>query len=119
MVLKPRWVVPLNFRWEDKPLLDNAIFLAKKEECKITDIMREALVEYTRRKLNLCEAGVTHKIDEFVVPNSKVEVFANILTRDELKTWQDNDVLMFAKMIRARKQELEAEIRRRGFYLSW
>jgi hypothetical protein len=119
MVLKPRWVVPLNFRSEDKALLDNAMFLAKKEELNITEIIRNALTEYTRRKLNLSEAAESHKIDEFLVSNSRENSIPNILTREELKSWQDSDVLSVAKMVRARKQELEIELRKRGYYLVW
>jgi hypothetical protein len=119
MVLKPRWVVPLNFRSGDKPLLDNVIFLAKKEELRITDIIRDALIEYTRRKLDLCEASGTHRIDEFIASNFKEDSLSGILTREQLKTWQDSDVINFAKMVRARKQELEFELRRRGYHFSW
>jgi len=119
MAPKPRWVVPLNFRSEDKPLLDNVLFLAKKEELHITDIIRDTLLEYTKRKLDLCEASGTHRIDEFLASNLRQGSLSGILTREELKTWQDSDVTNFAKMVRARKQELEIELRRRGFYFSW
>ena len=110
MVPRPRSVVPLNFRSGDKPLLDNVIFLAKKEELHITDIIRDALLEYTKRKLDLCEASGTHRIDEFMAANFRDDSLSGILTREELKTWQDSDVISFAKMVRARKQELEFEL---------
>ena len=119
MVLKPRWVVPLNFGSGDKPLLDNVMFLAKKEETHITEIIRDALLEYTRRKLDLCEASGTHTIDEFMASNLKDNSLAGILTREELRAWQDSDVMHFAKIVRGRKQELEFELRRRGYHFSW
>jgi hypothetical protein len=119
MVLKPRWVVPLNFRSEDKPLLDNVMFLAKKGDLNVTDIIREALLDYTRNKLDLYEASGTHKMDEFVGSNFMKDSLAGILTPKELKTWQDTDVLNYAKKVRARKQEMELELRRRGYYFIW
>ena len=119
MVLKPRWVVPLNFRLEDKPLLDDIMFLAKKEELNITDIIRDALIEHTRKKLDLREKSGTHKIDEFMVSDSRENSFVKVFTRDELKSWQDGEVLNVAKTVRARKQELEMELRKRGFYFVW
>jgi len=41
------------------------------------------------------------------------------LTREELKTWEDSDLIYVAKSIRARKQELEVELRRRGYHFIW
>jgi hypothetical protein len=119
MAPKPRWVVPLNFRSGDKLLLDSVLFLAKKEEVHITDIIRDALLEYTKRKLDLCETSGTHRIDEFLASNLREGSLSGILTREELKTWQDSDVTHFAKMVRARKQELESELRRRGHHFPW
>jgi hypothetical protein len=119
MVLKPRWVVPLNFRSEDKPLLDNAVLLAKKEELNLTGIIRDALLEYTRKRLGHCETTGTRKIDEFVGTELKRDFHSGILTREELKTWKDSDLLYVAKSIRARKQELEIELRKRGYRFVW
>jgi hypothetical protein len=119
MVLKPRWVVPLNFRFEDKPLLDSVVLLAKKEELNLTGIIRDALLEYTRKRLDLCETSGTHKIDEFVGTDLKRDFPSGILTREELKTWKDSDLLDVAKSVRARKQELEIELRKRGYHFIW
>jgi hypothetical protein len=95
------------------------MFLAKKEDIHVTDVIRDALLDYTRKKLDPCEALGTHKMDEFVATNFMKDSLCDILTPKELKTWQDADVVNFAKKVRARKQELELELRRRGYYLSW
>jgi len=87
--------------------------LAKKEELHLTVIIRHALLEYTRKKLDLDE---TRKIDEFVGTDSKKDFSSSILTQEELQTWEDSKVLKVAKSIRARKQEVEIELRKRGYH---
>jgi hypothetical protein len=119
MALKPRWVVPLNFRAGDKPLLDDVVFLAKKEDVNVTDIIRDALIEYTGRNLYLCEVIGTRRIDEFLVPGPREVPLSHNLTPEGLKSWEDADVLAFARTVKARKQELEFELKRRGYYFQW
>jgi hypothetical protein len=51
MALKPRWVHPLNFREQDKEVMDAAVFLAKREGSDLTNVIRQALKEYTESKL--------------------------------------------------------------------
>jgi len=115
MALKPRYVFPLNFRSEDLELLNAAVQIAKDETSDLTGIMREALRQYTKSKLNT----VNIKMDEFL-DHAKVDgVFLKMLSPTELKGWVDNDLLVFAKLVRGRKQELEAELKRRGFHFVW
>lgn len=115
--LKPRFVHPLNFRLEDKPILDQAIEIAKREGTNLTEVVRIALAEYTSR----IGTKSTAKMDEFLKDSSyrAFPEFSRILKPEELGTWTDAEVLMLAKMTRSRKQELHMELRRRGFYFEW
>ncbi len=47
MALKPRWVHPLNFREQDKQLLDASLETAEKERIDFTSLCRRALEEYS------------------------------------------------------------------------
>ena len=120
MTPKPRYVLPLNFRAEDKPLLDRIVLLAKKEDENLTAVIRTALNEFAERRCATLERGETHRIEEFCPPPFGAKpVFGDMLTPARLKRWQDDELLSAAKTIRARKQELDSELRRRGYYFSW
>jgi hypothetical protein len=116
MPLKARWVHPLNFREQDKAILDAAVFLARREGSDLTNVIREALKEYTSTKL-LKEQG--QKLDLFIGDPTFTSPVDKLLTRDELKAWHDSDVLHFARLIRARKEELDFELGRRGYHFRW
>jgi len=114
LTLKPRWVHPLNFRAEDKVVLDAAVLIAKTEGSNLTNVIRDALKVYTAMKL---QREVNQKLDRFV--NESYPQYRKILTPEELSKWIDSDVLDIARLIRARKQEIEFELRRRGYYFQW
>ncbi|MDA4130036.1 MAG: hypothetical protein OK457_04645 [Thaumarchaeota archaeon] len=119
MTLKPRYVLPLNFRGEDKPLLDQIVLLAKKEDESITSVVRSALNEFAQRRRTALEQGGMHKIEEFCSPVAQFSV-NEMLTPSDLKVWEDDEVLAAAKRVRSRKQELEAELKKRGYHnFSW
>ncbi len=65
MPIKPRYVFPLNFREQDKEILDAAILLAKEEGSDLTGIMREALRQFTDSKKSKMNGGL-RKMDEFL-----------------------------------------------------
>jgi len=114
MTIKPRWVHPLNFRAEDKGVLDAAIQVAKKEDRSLTNVIRDALRAYTDAKL---QGDANEKLDRFV--DEPCPQFRRQLSPEELKSWIDAEVLDTAKLVRARKQELEFELRKRGYYFRW
>jgi hypothetical protein len=114
LTLKPRWVHPLNFRAEDKDVLDAAVLVAKKEDSNLTNVIRDALRAYTTEKL---QGDSNQKLDEFV--NGSYPHYRKMLTPKELRSWIYEDVLDFARIIRARKQEIEFELRKRGYYFRW
>jgi len=115
MALKPRYTVAINFREQDRPLLDAAIQIAKDEASDLTGIMREALQQFTKLKLN----SGSIKLDEFLNFHEVDPVFRDVLSPTELKGWADNDLLHFAKTLRGRKQEIESELVKRGFHFIW
>jgi len=114
LTLKPRWVHPLNFRAEDKAVLDAAVLIAKKDGSNLTNVIRDALRAYTTEKL---QGEIDQKLDEFV--NGYYPHYRKMFTPDELRGWIEADILDIARLIRARKQELEFELRRRGYYFQW
>jgi len=46
-------------------------------------------------------------------------IHSKLLTPEDLKLWTDSDVLTLAKQIRSRKQELDFELRKRGYFFQW
>ena len=120
MAPKPRYVLPLNFRAEDKPLLDQIVLLAKKEDANITAVIRSALSEFAEKRRPALQQGATHKIEEYCPSNFGAETsFSEVLTPAELKGWEDGELLVVAKRIRGRKQEIDSELRKRGYFFSW
>jgi len=114
LTLKPRWVHPLNFREEDKAVLDAAVLVAKNEGSNLTNVIRDALKIYTTAKL---QGDGYHKLDKYV--NDPFLYYRKMLTPEELREWIDTDVLDIARLIRSRKQEIEFELRKRGYYFKW
>ena len=120
MAPKPRYVLPLNFREADKPLLDQIVFLAKKEDANITTVVRSALSEFAARRRATLEQGETHKIEEFCLSNFETKSSLwEMLTPAELKGWEDGELLNAARRIRGRQQEIDSELRKRGYFFSW
>jgi hypothetical protein len=115
MALKPRRVHPLNFTEQDKAIMDAAVLLAKREGIDLTGVIRDALKEYTASKLR-DEAG--QKLDSFI-RDVGLSSIKKLLTPEELKALCDAEVLDLAKLVRARKQELETELTKRGYHFRW
>jgi hypothetical protein len=115
MTLKPRWVHPLNFREQDKGIMDAALLLAKRQGSDLTHVIREALKEYTSSRLRE-DAG--QKLDSFITDTGGYS-YKKLLTLNELKNWRDVEILDLAKLLRARKQELEFELTKRGYHFRW
>ena len=90
------------------------MLVAKKEGSNLTNVIRDALKMYTTTKLHGDEY---QKLDKFV--NESYPHYRNMLTPEELREWIDTDVLDIARLIRARKQEIESELRKRGYYFQW
>jgi hypothetical protein len=63
MALKPRWVHPLNFREQDKQLLDASLETAEKERIDFTSLCRRALQEYV--DLHFMKNDGISKLDEY------------------------------------------------------
>jgi hypothetical protein len=115
MALKARWVHPLNFREQDKAVLEASILLARREGSDLTNVIRDALKAYTATKLR---EDPSQKLDSFI-SDIGLSSFEKLLTPDELKVWHDVEVLDLAKTVRARKQELELELTKRGYHFRW
>jgi len=94
--------------------LDAAILVAKKEDSNLTNVIRDALRVYTTEKL---QGDVNQKLDKFV--SEYYPHYRKMLTPKELREWIDADVLDLARLIRARKQEIEFELKKRGYYFQW
>ncbi|MDA4129205.1 MAG: hypothetical protein OK457_00390, partial [Thaumarchaeota archaeon] len=92
LTLKPRWVHPLNFREQDKEIMDAAILLARREGSDLTNLIREALKEYTTKFQY--EKG--QKLDQFICDLGLTSPVNKVLTRDELKVWLDPDLINLA-----------------------
>jgi len=120
MAPQPRWTIPVNIRQQDKPILDAAFVIAKTEGINITNVFRNALTEYVRVRQKASKHGASERMDNYLGLSSfGLVVHSNLLTPEDLRQWTDADVLTVAKQVRARKQELESELRRRGYYFRW
>ena len=111
--LKPRWVHPLNFREQDKQLLDACLGIAQREHTDLTNLIRKALSEYAA----LHPEKTVPRLDEFIKdPSFKAfPPITRLLTPKELGEWSDDALLLVAKCIRSRRMELDCELKRRGF----
>ena len=117
MALKPRWVHPLNFREQDKQLLDASIETAEKERIDFTSLCRRALQEYV--DLHFERDDCIPKLDEYLKdPSFKaLPPITRLFTPEELGEWSDETLLLVAKNVRARKMELDSELKKRSFLL--
>jgi hypothetical protein len=90
-VPQPHWTIPVNFRAQDKSVLDAALNIARSEGRDITSIVRTALTEFIKRN------GLEHeirRIDEFL-DGSEISkpTYNEVLTPAALKMWTDQDLL--------------------------
>ena len=111
--LKPRWVHPLNFREQDKQLLDASLGIAQREQIDLTNMIRKALSEYVA----LHSEKMVPRLDEFIVdPTFKaLPPITQLVTPKELEEWSDETLLLVARCLRSRRMELDCELKRRGF----
>jgi hypothetical protein len=118
MVVQPHYTIPVNVRPRDTPTIQAAKEIAQRENKQMTTIFREALAEYVdRRKLSAGSFKLEQYIgSESVTNNGSLE---KVLVPGALKLWGDSELLSFAKKLRARTQEIDAELRRRGYYFKW
>jgi|SRR5579862_8732087 len=117
MAPQPRWTIPINIRQQDKPILDAALLIAKNEGSDITTVFRTALAEFIRIRESQSEG---RRLDEFLDDSEILNPFFNtVLTPAELRNWSEARLLQASKLIRSRKEELEAELRKRGYFFRW
>jgi hypothetical protein len=116
---QPRFSFPVSFRAVDKPIFDALVGIAREERCNLTSVFRTALTEFVKSRTEKEQAW--RKLDEFLVNNSAMAepIYNRILTPSELRSWTDSEVLCAAKLVRARKEELDLELRRRGYLFRW
>jgi hypothetical protein len=103
-------------RSQDKPVLDAALAIAKIEGTDITTIVRNALAEFVKTKARTEGRKMDEFLDGSVISNP---ISNRVLTPDVLRRWPERDLLDAAKVVRARKEELDSELRRRGYYFRW
>jgi len=102
-------------RSQDKDVLDAALRIAKSEGSDITTVFRTALAEFVRTK-NRSEG---RRMDEFLDDSKSGPIYNRILTPRELRTWSEVELFGAARVVRARKEELDSELRRRGYFFKW
>jgi hypothetical protein len=117
MAPQPRWTVPVNIRQQDKSVLDAALTIAESDRTDITTVFRNALAEYVKARSGTQGDNESRKIDEYL--DSSFRMHSKLLTPEDLKRWTDSDVLTLAKQIRSRRQELDFELRKRGYFFQW
>jgi len=98
-------------------MLDAALEIAKIEGLDLTSIFRNALQEYITSRLDSLKDDGIKKMEEYLDSSSVLHSLQ--LSPDKLKRWTDSEVVTFAKLIRARKEELEIELRKRDYYFRW
>ena len=116
MAPQPRWTIPINMRSQDKPILDAALEIARRDGSDITTVFRTALAQFVINK----SKAEGPRIDEFLDFSEKSDgIYNRILTPAELRSWTVAGVLEAARHVRARQQELDSELRRRGYFFRW
>ena len=96
-------------------MLDAALKIARSDGSDITNVFRTALAEFVRKRA-LSEG---EKMDKFLNPETSTLIYNRILTPGELRKWSDSDLLNASKRVKSRKEELDFELRRRGYFFKW
>jgi len=109
----------VNLRSQDKFILDGLVTLSQIDRCDITTAARRGLEYYIQYRKKKSGDNGTKKIDEFISEIPHRDMLSTILTPDLLKGLSDSEIMLLAKIVRARRQELDAELRKRGFYMKW
>ncbi len=118
MTPQPTFTFPVSFRQVDKPIFDALVSIAQKEGCNVTTVFRTALTEFVESKTRSDSAG--RRLDEFLDKSAmSAPVYHEMLTPAELRSWTEADLLHAAKLVRGRKDELDHELRRRGYVFRW
>jgi hypothetical protein len=117
MRLQPRYTVAINFRNQDKLLLDALATIARDEGNNITSVFRAAIAEYLKERAQSKEGK---RLDEFLNESEISSMTCDrILSPAELRNWSDRNLLDAAKLVRSRKQELDSALRSRGYFFKW
>jgi hypothetical protein len=112
----PHYTIPVNIRPRDAPTIEAAKEIAQRENKQMTAIFRQALEEFVaRRKMGEMSVKLEQYFGSECVPTNIT--LEKVLLPSELKNWTDKDLLSLSKKVRARSQELDRELRRRGFLL--
>jgi len=115
--LHPRYTVAINFRQQDKLLLDALRTIASDEDTNITSVFRAAIAEYVRTRAQSKEGK---RLDELLNNSAASDIASNrVLSPAELRNWSDESLLGAAKVVRSRKQELDSALRSRGYFFKW
>jgi hypothetical protein len=115
---QPTFTFPVSFRQVDRPIFDALVSIAQKEGRSASNIFRTALTEYAESKTRSDSAG--RKLDEFFDKSvMSAPVYHEILTPAELRRWTEGDLFHAAKLVRGRKDEIDHELRRRGYVFRW
>jgi len=96
-------------------MLDAALNIAKSEGSDITNVFRTALAEFVKNRVS-SEGRIDEFLDDSAISDP---IYTRVLTPAELKNWSEIDLLAAAKLIRSRKEEMDSELRRRGFFFRW
>jgi hypothetical protein len=119
--LKERFVHPQSFRSEDKSILDEAVALARQENSNLTQIIRDALKFYLHSKM--IKGTSERKLDEYledgVNPKSSNLSIYRVFKPAELATWSDQDLVLFARLLRSRRDEVDSALRKRKYFFKW
>ena len=93
--------------------MEAALEIAHAENKQVTSLFREALEEYVqKRKPGAGSLKLERYLGTELLITSSLE---KVLTREELRTWSDQELVSIAKKVRARVQEIGPELKRRGY----
>ncbi len=108
MAPNPRYTIAINIRKQDKFILDSLISLSQSDRCDITTVARRALEYDVQNRRKTAGEDGARKMDEFIAGNSSYsheDLFSTLLTPEILKEFSDSEIMSFAKIVRARRQE--------------
>jgi hypothetical protein len=117
MAPRPRYTISLNLRSQDQNVLEALTRIAQKQGCTLTTLCRDVLADFVKQ--SGAEVSSNQKLDGFLASSNSLENMYRVLTPAELKTWTNNDLLYYARLIRSRKYEIESALRARGFWFKW
>jgi hypothetical protein len=86
-----------------------------------SDLARKIIADYVKAHLGSNDQFILTKWSDERTANDTfaLPTIGEVLTVERRGKWSDDELVQVAKAVKGRKQELEAELKRRGYWWEW